>query len=632
MPKAEMEGIFSAAYNHVWPILKKHRMKVPQSGEELCAYRGALLKVLPAIKLVIWDLDRTFWHGTLGEGSLSYEEQNHTLVTALSYLGIMNSLCSHNDFGAAVSVLRQHQILDFFIFPQIFYEPKGLLVRRIIEKCQIRPINILYLDDEPRHREEVTYLNEGVVAIEPPLFTVADLSAVDRTDPSLERLRHYKLLERKDQARAECTLPTLAFLRTSEIKARVLTAHAGYIERIGDLINRTNQLNFTKVRLNGSALERVLTDPALENRCIHVTDRFGDYGIAGFYSLNRSEHRLEHFVFSCRVLGMGLEQYLYYRLGNPKVMIEGEVATALESDEPPGWIELTTDAKDSAITSSRSACSAACVPRVLLRGGCDLEAMVHYIRSTHPEWRLDCEFHHLTEAGMVVNWQEHTDVIRAAMALSEGQELPDARFRIPWLDEKAWATQFGSAQHDIYVLSLLQDFACGTYRLKGSTLTIPCEYFGMDMLDPENDHVLFGIGNKRTVSYGITREFLGWFRDQFGFQGAITEQRLGENLQWLRARLPPEAVLILINGAEIEPREHAYPFDRRQCDRHRVMNCVLDRIVGQLPRTCLIDVRKFVRQADDLTDRLFHYKRWIYAELGDELVRIVEAHIAPGSY
>ena len=42
---------------------------------------------------------------------------------------------------------------------------------------------------------------------------------------------------------------------------------------------------------------------------VSVKDRFGDYGIVGMYVMKEGE--LIHFLFSCRTIGMGIEQYVY---------------------------------------------------------------------------------------------------------------------------------------------------------------------------------------------------------------------------------------------------------------------------------------------------------------------------------
>ena len=53
------------------------------------------------IKLVVWDLDETFWGGTLSEEKIKPREKNIDLVKELTSRGIINSICSKNDFEKA---------------------------------------------------------------------------------------------------------------------------------------------------------------------------------------------------------------------------------------------------------------------------------------------------------------------------------------------------------------------------------------------------------------------------------------------------------------------------------------------------------------------------------------------------
>ncbi len=43
-----------------------------------------------------------------------------------------------------------------------------------------------------------------------------------------------------------------------------------------------------------------------------------------------------HFLFSCRVLNMGVEQWIYNRLGRPELTINGEVSDDPKSLAGPG--------------------------------------------------------------------------------------------------------------------------------------------------------------------------------------------------------------------------------------------------------------------------------------------------------
>ena len=56
---------------------------------------------LKTIKLVIWDLDETFWKGTLSEGSVVVPDENAQLVKDLTDCGIINSISSKNGYYLA---------------------------------------------------------------------------------------------------------------------------------------------------------------------------------------------------------------------------------------------------------------------------------------------------------------------------------------------------------------------------------------------------------------------------------------------------------------------------------------------------------------------------------------------------
>ena len=73
-------------------------------------------------KLIIWDLDDTFWKGTLSEGGISFIADNLRLLEELTTKGIMNSICSKNDALSVKSeflmkgYIKQWQL---FVFPSI---------------------------------------------------------------------------------------------------------------------------------------------------------------------------------------------------------------------------------------------------------------------------------------------------------------------------------------------------------------------------------------------------------------------------------------------------------------------------------------------------------------------------------
>lgn len=203
-----------------------------------------------AIKLVVWDLDDTFWKGTLSEGDIIPIQENIEIVKALSLRGIVNSICSKNNFAPAHDVLIQLGIWEYFIFPRIAFTPKGAMIAEIIEAAQLRAPSILFIDDNVMNLNEALHYNPGLQIAEPNILTelLDDPRCKGKSDPSLERLSRYKILEQKQSEQASAGGDNTEFLHNSRVR---ISFHDDILEnfpRIHDLVNRTNQLNFTKQR------------------------------------------------------------------------------------------------------------------------------------------------------------------------------------------------------------------------------------------------------------------------------------------------------------------------------------------------------------------------------------------------
>jgi predicted enzyme involved in methoxymalonyl-ACP biosynthesis len=63
--------------------------------------------MLEAVRLFIWDLDETFWQGTLADGGIDAAGHAAEIVTTLARRGIMSSICSKNDSERATDWLKR---------------------------------------------------------------------------------------------------------------------------------------------------------------------------------------------------------------------------------------------------------------------------------------------------------------------------------------------------------------------------------------------------------------------------------------------------------------------------------------------------------------------------------------------
>ncbi|QIL77822.1 hypothetical protein [Hymenobacter sp. HDW8] len=136
------------------------------------------------IKLIIWDLDDTFWRGTLSEGAVEAIADNLELVRATAACGIVHTIVSKNDFAAAEAKLVELGIRDLFVFPQISWQPKGPIIKELLAQMQLRAPNALFLDDNPINRAEAQYYNPQLQVADPvdlPTFAPNCCSAANPT-------------------------------------------------------------------------------------------------------------------------------------------------------------------------------------------------------------------------------------------------------------------------------------------------------------------------------------------------------------------------------------------------------------------------------------------------------------------
>lgn len=257
------------------------------------------------VKLIIWDLDGVLWENALSEvgstGAINY--QAIEFIKDTERKGIIHSVCSKNIKDIAQQKLQELGIWDLFVFPIIEYSSKGSAVKEIIQSCQLREENVLFVDDNPINLSEVLFYNSSI-------HTACNTEFISSFsfEASKSRTGHYKILERKRKDR-----DNIDFLRDSNINISFCKSLGVlFFDRIKELVNRANQLNFTKSRIHDVS-ESLMPFEPIDNRNNYIVfawDKYGYYGLIGYFATGREDHTtIEKFVFSCRILNMGIENY-----------------------------------------------------------------------------------------------------------------------------------------------------------------------------------------------------------------------------------------------------------------------------------------------------------------------------------
>lgn len=274
-------------------------------------------------KLVVFDLDNTLWEGVLLEGEVRLRENVEAILGELDERGILMSIASKNNFDDAIKHLQSLKIDHYFIFPQIGWQRKSASLREIVAAIDIGMASVIFVDDNVFERTEVeTSLPSVEVLSEkclPDLLALPRLQGAVTEESKQRRSMYVNAMVRK-QVQARFDGDYFAFLRACETRVEFRHPQPADHERIIELVQRTNQLNFSGQKYGREEITVILADER-EKCVISCDDKFGKYGTVGFcifsFDDNYGEQCILHihdFMLSCRVQGKQIERALLSQL------------------------------------------------------------------------------------------------------------------------------------------------------------------------------------------------------------------------------------------------------------------------------------------------------------------------------
>lgn len=302
-----------------------------QVGRVLAALRGLSKKVL------VLDLDNTIWGGTigddgidgivLGQGSGAGEAfaAFQRYARRLSERGVLLAACSKNDESTVVEALARHPEMvlrreDFAAF-EVSWGDKPAALQRIARDLNLGIDSLVFVDDNPAERAIVRRTLPSVAVPElaeaPELYVrcVADAGYFDAVSFTAEdSARNAQYAANRERRRLELTATDMdGFLRDLDMKLTVGPFRPVDVQRIAQLVNKTNQFNVTTRRYTEAEIRAMLQDPEIVTYAARLSDRFGDNGLTSVVIARRSAVddqpavEIDTWLMSCRVLGRRVE-------------------------------------------------------------------------------------------------------------------------------------------------------------------------------------------------------------------------------------------------------------------------------------------------------------------------------------
>jgi FkbH-like protein len=291
-------------------------------GDEITLYFGLMEFVqevqLPAvkngtIKCVVWDLDNTLWDGVLvedGEAKLRLKPGIVDIIETLDRRGIIQSIASKNNYDHAIQVLKHFQIDHFFLCPQISWSPKGEAIQTIARQLNIGTEALLFVDDSDFELQQVGSSCPDVRVLDTRNYeSLLEMKEcqVPITTESMNRRKMYQVEFDRKEVAATFKDDYKAFLKHCDIKLTITPLSDENLERVHELTQRTNQMNFSGNRYDRDLLRKILQTPYLDTYVLACEDKFGTYGIVGFGLVDIREPRMTDLMFSCRIQAKRVE-------------------------------------------------------------------------------------------------------------------------------------------------------------------------------------------------------------------------------------------------------------------------------------------------------------------------------------
>ena len=296
-------------------------------ARDLLAKMHAVSPGTKKIKCAAFDLDDTLWGGVLREDGVGGVRVRSPYLNAIKYLaarGILIAICSKNDPAEAdhLETLLGGHLHGELAAVILNWSPKSANLRQLADTLNIGLDSIAFFDDNPRERAEVAMnAPEVLVLADVDILRALNLPEFQPSGPITHEARlrsaSYRAEARRRHAALEAPAESPnAFLATLDLEVVLGPAEQDEIVRVGELIERTNQLNATLRRTTAADLTRLVQAGAVRVHVAHLVDRFGDYGLVGaaVCSIGADRWELQEFAFSCRAMGKGAEAALLAHL------------------------------------------------------------------------------------------------------------------------------------------------------------------------------------------------------------------------------------------------------------------------------------------------------------------------------
>lgn len=275
-------------------------------------------------KAILVDFDNTLWSGVMADGKVDHHLDRQRLLKELVDVGIILVAVSKN----SEENIRWEEMLlkkEDFAFLQIHWYPKSESINTASKVLNLGKDSFVFIDDNRHERALVAEAHPEVVILDADaddswlmLKRLKNYPNTQSTEEAKKRTAMYQEQAARNEALGGST-KSKENLKSLELWYQCDEAKTTDLDRLVELINRTNQFNLTTKRYSKSEVFDFITSESYLVISAVLGDKFGSLGLVAviIVDLRESAHaKIDSFVMSCRAMGFSLEKALIYDLMN----------------------------------------------------------------------------------------------------------------------------------------------------------------------------------------------------------------------------------------------------------------------------------------------------------------------------
>ncbi len=268
-------------------------------------------------KVFFLDFDNTLWDGIMADGPVRQKKDYQILLKQVKEAGIILVAVSKND---PKNIRWEEMVLQpsDFVLLKINWNLKVQSIEEAANELNLGLDSFVLIDDNPVERELVKSqlpLVKTLDSLDPATWSsikrMLNFPNTSDTEESRKRTEMYRgQAKRQNVLNKNYDYPSM--MSMLQLKAKFCLAQKQNLNRIFELLNRTNQFNTTTIRYSKSEIRNLFQSKSHRIYITELADKFSDLGIVGLVIIEQKADTsiFDSFIMSCRAMGFGLEQLM----------------------------------------------------------------------------------------------------------------------------------------------------------------------------------------------------------------------------------------------------------------------------------------------------------------------------------